>query len=331
VDVAVVNIEIKIELMKQKVAFIEPNPRVLLSSRAWESDSILRVLAYFDIFFYPLKKEEIFQFMDSSPDFEAFGYLLGQLVEEQKVYQHHGLYSLNDNPLLVHRRRQGSIRAARLLTKAQSVGKFLYQFPFVRGIAVSGSLSKDFADQHSDIDFFIITKRNRMWIARSLMQVYTKVSMLVGRGHLCCMNYYIDEEALELCDQNIFTAIELKTLLPVAGEEMFTKFFAGNEWVNDYLPNCEFRKQQAPTARPGLLKRVGEWLFNSAVSNSLDNFLFRTTTKRWRRKEHSKKLNSKGDVLNLMTGKHFARTNPGAFQEKILQAYHARVNNSQTV
>ena len=31
------------------------------------------------------------------------------------------------------------------------------------------------------------------------------------------MNYYIDEEALQISDKNIYTAVEVVTLVPVCG------------------------------------------------------------------------------------------------------------------
>jgi predicted nucleotidyltransferase len=51
--------------------------------------------------------------------------------------------------------------AVKHIKKAKAVAKFLSWFPYIRGIAISGSLSKNFADENSDLDFFIITAANR--------------------------------------------------------------------------------------------------------------------------------------------------------------------------
>ena len=35
--------------------------------------------------------------------------------------------------------------------------------------------------------------------------------------------------------------------------------------------------------------------------------------------------NTKGKVMNLVTGKHFSKSDPGAFQEKIVGLYESRI------
>jgi predicted nucleotidyltransferase len=288
-------------------------------------ESIIKALAYFDIFHYPLLKEEINIFLDKSIHPELLDKGLNSLLEESTIYLHHGYYLLQDNHLLTHRRTQGNKKAEDMLVKAMKIGRFLYQFPFVRSIGVSGSLSKNFAEENSDIDFFIITKGNRLWIARTIMQIITKIALLRGRQHFYCMNYYIDENALLLPERNIFTAIELKTLLPVAGEKMTQRFFETNHWVNNWLPACDFRPQPTSDPASSWLKRIAEWMLGSRLFNPLENYLFRSTTRRWQEKERKGKTNDKGHVLNLLTGKHFARTNPDAFQEKVLLIYEQKL------
>jgi hypothetical protein len=288
-------------------------------------ESIIRTLAYFDIFHYPLLKEEIRIFLDKSISPALLDKGLASLLEETTIFLHHDFYLLQDNLLLTHRRTQGNKKAAIMLIKAMKVGRFLYQFPFVRAIGISGSLSKDFAEDKSDIDFFIITKGNRLWIARTIMQVLTKLALLRGRQHFYCMNYYIDEHALMLPEKNIFTAIELKTLLPVAGNINMQRFFETNQWADTWLPVCNFRQQAAPDPSASWLKRLGEWMLGSRLFNPLENYLFRSTTRRWQQKERKGKRNDKGHILNLMTGQHFARTNPDAFQEKVLAIYEQKL------
>src|SRR6185436_14110695 len=186
-----------------------------LPARSAEEAGILRTLAYFDIFQYPLTKKEITQFF---PDFFSdarLGPILQSMVLNKTVFLHNDFYSLHDNPLLAYRRKEGNFRAKKLIPRAYSIGRFLCRFPFVKAIAISGSLSKDFADENADIDFFIITKANRLWIARTMMHLFKKLTFITGHQHYFCMNYYIDEEALMIQEKNIFTAIEICTLLPV--------------------------------------------------------------------------------------------------------------------
>lgn len=293
--------------------------------RAAARTALLKALAYFDIFQYPLTRDELQKFVSVKiPAFIADG-ILGELVAEKTIYQLDEFYSLQDNPLLVYRRRQGNERAVALLQKAEKIGRFLYQFPFVKAIGISGSLSKNFADQQADIDFFIVTTSNRLWIARTLMHLYKKIMFITGRQHYYCMNYYIDEQAYALEDRNIFTAIELKTLLPVSGEHAMQEFFTANGWAENWLPLCNWRSQAIKDPRRSFFKRMGEWLFPGKTGNRINEYLWRLTDRRWKKKEEKRKLNGKGVPMGLITGIHSAKSNAGDFQEKILALYEKKV------
>src|SRR5688572_30443736 len=184
-----------------------------------EGTSILKVLAYFDIFQYPLTKAEIRKFLGKALPEVNFEESLQLMVNNQTVFLYNDFYSLHNNSLLAFRRKEGNSRAEKLVPKAFRIGRFLFRFPFVRAVCISGSLSKNFADEKADIDFFIITKTGRLWIARTIMHLFKKITFLTGHQHYFCMNYYIDEKALLIEEQNIFTAIEVATLVPICGKK----------------------------------------------------------------------------------------------------------------
>ena len=191
-----------------------------------EEISILKVLVYFDIFQYPLTKNEIRKYLDKPFPESGFEDLLQQMLSKQVIFQHNDFYSLHNNGLLAPRRKEGNLRAQMLMPKAFRIGRFLFHFPYVRAVCISGSLSKNFADEKADIDFFIITKANRLWLARTFMHFFKKFTFLTGHQHCFCMNYYIDEEALLIEAQNIFTAVEVITLVPVCGKQAINNFFS---------------------------------------------------------------------------------------------------------
>ncbi|MEO8404678.1 MAG: hypothetical protein ABI480_08790 [Chitinophagaceae bacterium] len=299
---------------------------ITLSSRITASGAaILKTLAYFDIFQYPLSKAEIKQFLEHPIRESEMDIAFRQLLDNELIFLHQQFYSLQNNPLLATRRIAGNERAMKLLPKAKRIGRFLYRFPFVRAVGVSGSLSKNFADEKADIDFFIITSANRLWIARTIMHLFKKLTFLVGQQHCYCMNYYTDEQALELEDKNIFTAMEVKTLLPVSGEKASQEFFESNKWTNDWLPVCSFRQQESKDPRQTILKRIGEWCWGGRIGGQLDNYLMNITSQRWNRKQEKGMRNEKGLPMGLLTDKHYARSNPGFFQEKVLTLYKSKL------
>ncbi|WP_205512860.1 hypothetical protein [Longitalea arenae] len=288
--------------------------------------SIIKALAYFDIFNYPLTREEIYYFLDQPVAMDAVARALKQLVQDQRLFQLGNFYSLQADPALCTRRTDGNHKAAQLLKTAYRVGGFLYQFPFVRGIGISGSLSKNFADQDTDIDFFIITCRNRLWIARTLMHLFKKLTYITGHQHWYCMNYYIDEEAMCIHEQNIFTATELITLLPVCGNGTMDTFYNQNNWTVEYFPNQSIGKPSMLTTRSGWFKKALEWMLDNRLGDALDSFLMHITSRRWKKKELLKRTNTHGDLMGLETGKHFSKPNPNFFQKKVLETYATKLN-----
>lgn len=250
--------------------------------------------------------------------------LLRQLAVEGKLFRFEEFYSLQNDPSLVAQRRNGNERAGRLLPTAYRIGKLLHRFPFVKGIGISGSLSKNYADPEADIDFFIITEANKLWIARSLLHGLKKISFLFGKQHWLCMNYFIDEEALELIEKNIFIATEVVTLKPVITTGAIQKFFSANDWTANYFPNYNHDKTLIDEPRYWSKKLI-ESIFNNRAGDWLDNYLMRVTGKRWLQKEKRCKVNMKGEIQSLRVSKHFARPNPEFFQKKILALYDAKI------
>ncbi len=289
--------------------------------------SILKTLAYFDMFAYPLLAEEITVFLDHTAGADEVSSAICKLVNMGSIFQTGPFYSLRNNASLATRRKEGNKKALALLKTAKKIGALLYRFPFVRGVGISGSLSKNFAGEDADIDFFIITAANRLWIARTFMHLLKKISFLSGRQHWFCMNYYISEEALVIEEKNIFTATEVVTLIPVCGNEIFEKFFTANNWASNFYPAHPFMNSTfLLSERNSLIKRLAEKIFSAGFGDRLDKRWMKLTTKRWLRKQEHHRMNNKGEPMGLKTSRHTARPAPENFQKKILDAYAAKLS-----
>ncbi len=202
------------------------------------AQNILKTLGYFDLFQYPLTKEEIYLFHNNTISHAAIDDAKAILLSNNIIFKTDEFYSIQNDKALVQRRCDGNFLAAEQMKIAHRAATILSKFPYVKGVAISGSLSKKFADKNSDIDFFIITAANRLWIARSFMHLYKKFTFLTGRQHWFCMNYYVDEAGLEIEEKNIFTAMEIVTLMPMQGS--FTDFFKQNDWTKIFCSGLLF-------------------------------------------------------------------------------------------
>jgi predicted nucleotidyltransferase len=287
--------------------------------------SILKVIAYFDVFNYPLKKEEIISFLDAPYTKDQIKEAMFFLLEKEIIFRFDEFFSLQNNYRWIQRRIEGNERAKNQLRTAQKIAAFLFRFPYVRSVAVSGSLSKQFADEKSDIDFFIITAPDRLWIARTFMHFFKKLTFLAGRQHWFCMNYYIDEEGFEIREKNIYTATEIVTALPLRGHDVFQKFLDNNSWIEKYFPHNKIDKNREQKRQITLLKPLAELLLNNKIGNWLDKTLMKITIKRWRKKTEQKKRNNNGVLLGMHAGKHFSKPLPGQMQEKVLVRFNLKM------
>jgi hypothetical protein len=291
--------------------------------------SILRCLAYFDMFSYPLLQDEVHRFMDRQASVQEVLAALHELLLQESIFCFEGYYTLRNDAYTVPARLQRNRRADTLLATAYRIGKRLSRFPFVRGVGISGSLSKHCADEHSDIDFFIITSPNRLWIARTLLHCLKKISFLTGRQHWYCMNYFIDEDALALPEQNMFIAVELVTLKPVSGQAM-QQLLAQNSWAYRYLPNYTPVYFPVHNRQPWH-QLFAEYLLNNRIGAYIDNMLMRFTRQRWLDKQRRGKCNSRGELMSLCVHKHYGKPDPGNFQQKIMELYAAKCRYAETL
>jgi len=292
--------------------------------------SILKTVSYFDVFSYPLTFNEIIFFLDQPADEKDVNIALDYLVETECVFQLDNFYSIRNEPNIASRRRHGNILAVKHVKKAKAVAKFLSWFPYIRGIAISGSLSKNFADEDSDLDFFIITAANRLWIVRILYSVLFKMATAARVKNWFCLNYFIDEQKLEIREQNIFTAIEVATLMPLKGGAVFKNFFDRNNWVHHYLPNYEADYTCLKDASPAIPKRIAEWAMNAETGDKLDDKLHLFFKRRFQKILSENKLSEKGLTIgSFEADKHACKPLPQYFQPRILEKFHERFLNAK--
>ena len=284
--------------------------------------SILKTVAYFNVFSYPLNVDEIVFFLDQPATEKEIIPALFHLVKTKQLFQFSNFYSLRNEPHLITRRINGNELALKDIKKAKAVARFLSWMPFIKGIAISGSLSKNFADENSDLDFFIITAANRLWIVRMMYAFLFKIASTLKLKNWFCLNYFIDEADLKIKEQNIFTAIEVATLMPLKGEGVCKDFFQSNNWVYQFLPNYKPDFSYMKNKRPIIVKRITEWLLNATIANKLDDKLHAFFKERFERMTAQNIQSEKGLTIGAYeAGKHVCKPLPQYFQPKILNKF----------
>lgn len=289
-------------------------------------EELIMVLRYFDYFNYPLNKEQLYTFLSARIDkIQILNKALETLIEEQKIEEKSGFYALHDIEILFKNRMEGEKRFNALYRRIEKTTQRLRRFPFVQFVGLSGSLSKGYAPEKADIDLFIITRKNRLWICRTILHLFKKISFLKGSQHWYCMNYFVDETALEIEEQNYFTAIELATLKPLADKSNFhQKLMETNaHWMKKVLPNYQYKQS-------GDIKEVRVFwalkIFEFYGSDFLNSMLMYWTDKKWRRKWKKKNYPVEDYELAFKTRINISKNHLHNYQKKLLD-YLNKIQN----
>jgi hypothetical protein len=283
--------------------------------------SIIKTLVYYDIFHYPLKSEEVFKFLRSnSVTAHDVSERLDLLAERNHLSRFGEYYTLQKNESDIRRRIKGNREAERYLPLARRQAKLIAKFPFVRAVFASGSLSKGYMDEKSDLDFFVITQPNRLWICRAMLALYKRI-VLHNSHKYFCTNYFIDTDHLEIEEKNLFTATELATLIPLSGEQYYRALMGRNlHWVTKFFPNFEPTSIEGNNVKDPRRKMFAERLLNFFVGNTGDKLLMRLAAFRWN-KLYNHSYSEKDFSIAFKTKRHASKNHPNNFQKSVMDAY----------
>ncbi|GEP49651.1 hypothetical protein FNO01nite_03230 [Flavobacterium noncentrifugens] len=237
------------------------------------------------------------------------------LLEQKVIIQSDEFYLIKANLDQIEKRKKGNKMAVSALVKAQERARFISKFPFVEAVGVSGSLSKGYYDDNSDIDFFVITKPEKVWICRTFLMLYKKIFLMNSRKYFC-INYFMSSCQLELEEKNRFTATEIKTLIPFQGKQVFEEFYHKNEWVHNILG--EFKpdfNQIQNISKPKPVKAL-EYLLGSPPGNLIDASFRKITVSFWKMK--FSQMRTEDFKVALKSTKNISKHHPLNFQKKVI-------------
>lgn len=285
----------------------------------------LKTILYFSIFRYPLKLEEIHSYTNYSEITETSNELK-KLIDDKVITKIDDFYVYGNDLESVSKRLKGNIQAKKAMSIAKHRAKFISKFPFVKAVGISGSLSKGYYDNESDIDFFVITKDSKLWICRTLLMLYKKIFLLNSRKYFC-INYFISENQLEIQEKNRFTATELKTLIPLEGKAIFELFYGNNNWVNGYFKNFKPQTNSIQTTKKPYFIAFLEFILNNKIGNGIDSLFKTLTLKKWNAKFHY--LNEDDFKIALKSTKSISKHHPSNFQKKVIAALNEKLEEVQ--
>jgi predicted nucleotidyltransferase len=162
--------------------------------------------------------------------------------EDLKFTVKDGYLLTSDEQSIPYRFEREHVSAAKLESAASFASLLTRLVPFIRTVAVTGSVAYGSADKWDDVDLFVITQRNRLWISTFLMLLQIRLYKILGlrAAHLLpfCLSYLHDEDGFSKESRrsrtNPLFARELLKAKPIAGTETYRRILEENKWVGEF-------------------------------------------------------------------------------------------------
>lgn len=247
--------------------------------------AVFHTLAYADVFEYPLSAAEVYRYLTSTR--ATFEQVLQALADETLFSQVGEYFTLRGREQIVETRKRRAQVAARLWPKAARYGRVIARLPYVRMVAVTGSLSMHNTDEDKDVDFMIVTAPNRLWTCRALTLLIARLAKL--EGIRLCPNYLVTTNALEFKDRSLYVAHEVAQMIPISGLEIYQEIRRLNRWMEEYLPHAldapALRQAVVPVKRRSVIQKVLELVFSLPFGNWLERWEMNRKIARLRREQ----------------------------------------------
>lgn len=213
-----------------------------------KQEEILKIVAFYDIFNFPLT---IFEIKKASPSISTLSELITILEQEllnTKLEEKNGFYFLRGRAEIINSRNRRYNYSVRKIKIAKFFAKIFARLPFVLTVYLVNSIGAYNLRAESDIDFFIITKSKRIWLSRffcaGLMKILNKRPNRKTKKDKICLSFYLSEDNLKLEGLKIksgdpyFDFWERNLLLLKDKKNIHQKFLQINNLEAYYNLNC---------------------------------------------------------------------------------------------
>lgn len=213
--------------------------------------SVISTIAFYDaVGKVPLTSIELYKYLlrtDQKDAKASFHELLEKLENnwpELSPYlnRYRGFYFLKNNPHGYYRRIHVGKTSIKKWQIARRITKIISFLPFVRMVAITGSLAFCNATPKSDIDLLIVAEKGRIWTTR--MFVSAIIQVIGKRRHgskiadRICLNHYLSDANLALRPEHIFSAHICATFMPIGNRNCMAETIL---WHNRRLIQANFQ------------------------------------------------------------------------------------------
>lgn len=167
---------------------------------------------------------------------------LKQVLKKTDVKRSGDFYFLDEYHVLEYMTRLK--RAPKFWQKVKKYAWVFANIPFLKMAAVGNTLAYDNVSDNSDIDLFIVAKKNRVWTARAWLLLWLGllgIRVCSERKYMkFSPEFFVDEAALDLSQcaiaNDYYLAFWLADLVPVWNRGYFDTLWRQNSWLKNQLP-----------------------------------------------------------------------------------------------
>lgn len=265
--------------------------------------TVREIMVFFDMFDYPLTLNEI---LALSGDMGVERDIEDILGSELEINTNGFFYYLKGRSDIITIRNQRSKVLNQYLSLSKRIIPFMKIVPFIKMVAVCNTVAFNNPDEDSDIDLFIITNDNRIFIARTLATVLLHLFGIRRHGDKVkgrfCLSFFISEGAMEmdkikLKPEDIYLKFWIKTLKPVIGSTVYDRFLNENLWAKCGKVQIYSNKKFLMDKRDVLqgMGLIGERILSSRFGDFMESRLEKIHLKRYEKRKAI--LGKKADVI----------------------------------
>lgn len=226
--------------------------------------AIVRSVLYASLFDYPLTLAQLRQtLVGSSQTPTEIRSVYGRSQVLQAVVEYRdGFFFPRGQQHLVRERQRREERSRVFLAHHRAFIRLACAMPYVKMVALSGSIAHLNLERDGDLDLCIVTSRHRVW---SVAVAVVLLAKLLGRRQSVCANFVIAHSALAVEQRDLFAASQIVHLKPLLGADVYRQFLGANPFVSRFYPNFHPADGGSRLERQHLLvawaKRGIEWAF----------------------------------------------------------------------
>ncbi len=247
-------------------------PQVLHKTELLEK-SVLATLGFFALYDLPMTARRIHELLlDYQASLAEVEKLLEILAADNKIYKAGNLYSFK--PWKANDIRNQQIEISKKWNKIDRFYNWIAILPFVRMVSVINSLSMGTADSDSDIDFFVVTEKKKLYFVRSMIIVVFRIlGVYKTRQNIkdrFCFGFFITRDNLDLNHLRLkpsdpYFLFWMVNMRPLIGGQQYWEFMQANNWLNQHFSNFELTNRLTTVKNSNIFIKAIKFLLETLL------------------------------------------------------------------